>query len=84
MDLELRPVTEEEFPTWSRYIERAFGHHNEEKELEAWRSVSEIDRTLAAFDSGEIVGTAGAFTFDMALPGGSTLPVAGVTAVSVR
>lgn len=84
MDLELRPVTEEEFAIWSRGIERAFGFHGDEKHIEAWRAISELDRTLAAITDGEIVGSAGAFSFDMALPGGSTLPAAGVTAVSVR
>jgi predicted acetyltransferase len=84
MELELRSITEDEHAPWSRHIERAFGHHNKEQDIAAWRSVSELDRTIAAFDGGDIVGTAGAFSFDMALPGGSTLPVAGVTAVSVR
>jgi predicted acetyltransferase len=84
VDVELRSVTEEEFATWSRGIERAFGFQGDEKQLEAWRAVSELDRTLAAIIDGEFVGSAGAFTFDMALPGGSTLPAAGVTAVSVR
>jgi predicted acetyltransferase len=84
VDLELRSVTEEEFATWSRGIERAFGFHSDDKNLEAWRASAELDRTLAAIDDGEFVGSAGAFSFEMALPGGSTLPAAGVTAVSVR
>ena len=84
MDLELRPITEEEFSTWSRGLERAFGFHGDEEGEAAWRSVTELDRTLAALTGGDIVGTAGAFSFDMAVPGGATLPAAGVTAVSVR
>jgi len=84
VDLELRPVTEEEFATWSRGIERAFGFHGNDESLESWRKQTELDRTLAAVVDGEFIGTAGAFSFDMAVPGGATLPVAGVTAVSVR
>lgn len=84
MDLELRSITEEEHPAWSRHIGRAFGEDNDDEEIARWRKITELERTIAAFDGGEMVGTAGAFTFDMALPGGSTLPVAGVTAVSVR
>lgn len=84
MDLELRSVTEEEFATWSRGIERAFGFQGDEKHIEAWRAMTELDRTLTAITDGEMVGSAGAFSFDMALPGGGSLPVAGVTAVSVR
>jgi predicted acetyltransferase len=84
VDLELRSVTEEEFAAWSRGIERAFGFHGDDKHIESWRAITELDRTLAAITDGEFVGSAGAFSFEMALPGGATLPAAGVTAVSVR
>lgn len=84
MDLELRAITDDEHPSWSRWIGRAFGDDNDDERIAAWRKLTELERTIAVFDGGEIVGTAGAFTFDMALPGGATLPVAGVTAVSVR
>jgi predicted acetyltransferase len=84
VDLELRAITDEEHPAWSRQIGRAFGDDLADDEVAAWRKITELDRTIAAFDAGEIVASAGAFTFDMAVPGGSTLPAAGVTAVSVR
>src|SRR4029078_11869271 len=84
VDLELRSVTEEEFAQWSRGIERAFGFQSDAKQVDAWRAMTELDRTLAAITDGEFVGSAGAFTFDMALPGGATLPAGGVTAGSVR
>src|ERR1700677_4234834 len=47
----------------------------------------EADRSLAAFDSGlpgglDLVGTAGVYSFPMAVPG-AVLPVAGVTMVAV-
>lgn len=83
MDLELRPVTGEEYPAFSRSIERAFGTAATDEEVESWRGVTEMDRTLAVFDRGQVVGTAGAFSFDMTLPGLATIPVAAVTAVSV-
>jgi predicted acetyltransferase len=41
-----------------------------------------LDRMHAAFDDGEVVGGAGAFTFDFTVPGGS-IPCAGVTVVGV-
>jgi predicted acetyltransferase len=43
----------------------------------------EFDRTLAAFEGDEIVGTTGIFTFDTTTPGGA-LATAGVTWVGVR
>lgn len=42
----------------------------------------EIDRSLAVFENGQVVGTAAIFSFEMAVPGG-TLPCGGVTRVTV-
>ena len=44
--------------------------------------VHEPKRSLAAYDGGEIVGAAAAFTMTLTIPGGE-LPMAGVTAVGV-
>lgn len=84
MDVELRPITDDEFPAWSRTLAGAFAGTLTDEEVEDWRIVSELDRSLAAFDRGQVVATAGAFTMDLTLPGRTTVPVAGVTAVTVR
>jgi predicted acetyltransferase len=84
VDLELRPIADEEYPAWSRTIERAFGAQPSNQEVEDWRLVFERDRSLAVFDGREIVATTGAVSFDLTLPGGTVTPVAGVTAVAVR
>jgi predicted acetyltransferase len=84
MAIELRPVTDEEFPTYSRAVEAVFGDQPTAERVENWRHVFEADRSLAAFDGGEMVATAGAFTFELTLPGGTTVPAAGVTAVGVQ
>ena len=47
------------------------------------RESLELDRFLVAVDDGDIVGNVGAFSFDMALPGGATVPVCGTTWVAV-
>jgi predicted acetyltransferase len=44
----------------------------------------ELDRFLLAIDGGRIVGITGSYGFDVTLPGGATLPAAGVTWVSVQ
>lgn len=80
----MRAVTEDEFPAYARTVEAAFGEVASDEEVAKWRSVTPLDRTIAVVDEGEIVGTAGAFSFDMSLPGGTDTAVAGVTAVSVR
>lgn len=48
-----------------------------------WWSAFELERGLVAESDGEIIGTAGAYTFELTLPGDTVVPVAGVTAVGV-
>ncbi len=51
--------------------------------LERIDGLFEPDRTRCAFDSGRMVGTLGAFSFDMTVPGGRQ-PCAGTTMVTVQ
>jgi predicted acetyltransferase len=79
----IRPIAEDEFPAFFDVLENAFnGGPPTEAELAHERETVEFDRTLAAFDGAEMVGTAGAFTFQMAVPG-AMAAVAGVTMVGV-
>jgi predicted acetyltransferase len=80
----LRPVVEEEWPAYCHAVEAAFGSQPEPEDITGWRTLTEIDRTVAVFDGDEIVANAGAFTFELTLPGLTTTEVAGVTAVGVR
>jgi len=43
----------------------------------------DVERMHAAFDGDRIVGGVGAFTYDVSVPGGATVPAAGVTVVGV-
>jgi predicted acetyltransferase len=83
MDLTLRPVTEDELPDFAGWVSRAFHGDLKDEDFEDWKIWFEIDRSLAAFDGDRIVGTAGASSYELTVPGGS-LPAAGVTVVSVR
>jgi predicted acetyltransferase len=84
MELELRPVTEDEWATYVGVVGAHFGLHPTDHDTATARSRMELDRTLAVFDEGEIVGTASAWSFAMTVPGGEQLPCAGVTFVGVR
>ena len=53
-----------------------------DEELAISREITEFDRTLAVFEGKEMVATAGIFSYEMTVPGG-TLPCGGVTRVSV-
>lgn len=50
---------------------------------ERWSRLLELDRTAVAFDGDTIVGTSGAFSQRLSIPGGE-LPCAGVSVVTVR
>ncbi len=79
----IRPISDGEFRAFYAVLGHAFhATYPLDPELEHDRLILETDRTLAAFDGAEIVGTASALTFRMTLPGGAAT-VAGVTAVSV-
>jgi predicted acetyltransferase len=82
--IDLRSVTDAEFPAYARAIGTAFGSLPEERTVGDWRAVLPLDRTIAAFERDDIVGTAAAYSFHLTLPGARTEPAAGVTFVGVR
>src|SRR6478752_4850147 len=55
-----------------------------EELLERFTRTLPHERMHAAFEDDEIVGGAGAFPFELSVPGGGSLPCAGVTAVGVH
>src|SRR5436853_6757626 len=63
-------------------IGQYFGRFPDEEMLDRWTQLLELERMHAAFDGDEIVGGAGAYTYDFTVPGGS-LPCGGVTVVGV-
>jgi predicted acetyltransferase len=84
MTIQLQVPRPEEWDRWFDQLERAFGGGKEEPERrDLWRSLTEPERFLAALDGDEMVGTAGAFSFRLSVPGGALVSVAGVTGVGV-
>jgi predicted acetyltransferase len=81
-DLLIRPITESEWPVFSSLIQDAFNVALPDAAAERERAVIEFDRTLGAFDGGLLAGSTAIYSLTMTVPGGS-IPVAGVTAVSV-
>jgi predicted acetyltransferase len=83
VDFELRPVTREELPAFTRTDLTAFGERADQARFELdWTSL-ELDRTLAAFDGEEIVGTGRLFSFELTMPGGKLQPAAAVSWIAV-
>ncbi len=82
MPITYRAIVPEEADAFFDADSFGFGH---DPQLD-WRAASleyaDLTRTVAAFDGSEIVGTAGAWTFDLTVPG-NAIPCGGVTWVSV-
>ncbi|MFF2779807.1 GNAT family N-acetyltransferase [Streptomyces sp. NPDC058052] len=83
--MEIRSTTDEDLTVFVDTMLSAFGLFAEgPPEGGAWWSALEMDRNLMAVaPDGRPVGTAGAYTFELTLPGGTVVPVSGVTAVGV-
>ncbi|OEV02918.1 GNAT family N-acetyltransferase [Streptomyces oceani] len=86
MSIELRQLDGSELDRFFETLAHAFGQGPpfpaEMEEL--WRSLLELKRTVSAWDGEQLVGTASTFDFRVTVPGGGSLPAAGVTAVGVR
>jgi predicted acetyltransferase len=78
----IRTITPNEFEAFGEVPGQAFLEDWPPEDRELERSVTEFDRTIAAFDGGQMVGTAGAYTFRLTVPGGVT-DAAGISLVSV-
>ncbi|QXE36817.1 GNAT family N-acetyltransferase [Streptomyces sp. GMY02] len=84
MTTELRVLNPAEWDHWYRTLEVAFGGLVESPEKRAlMESLTECERSVGVWDGDECVGTAGAFSFRLSVPGGALVPAAGVTMVSV-
>ncbi|MFE0647861.1 GNAT family N-acetyltransferase [Streptomyces sp. NPDC059534] len=84
MTTELRVLDPSDWDRWFGVLDLAFGGLHEPPDSRAlWRDLTECERSLGAWDGGLCVGTAGAFSFRLTVPGGALVPAAGVTMVSV-
>lgn len=83
MGVEIAPVGSDQVETFLRTSGLAFGFDVEnEGRITRFAELCEWDRTRVAYDGTEMVGTSGAFSLDMTVPG-STMACGGTTIVSV-
>ncbi|MFD9163386.1 GNAT family N-acetyltransferase [Streptomyces sp. NPDC059558] len=81
---QLRTLEAPAWDTWYGTLERAFGGPPTPPQTrELWQDLTEPDRSIGAWDGDECVGTAGAFSLRLSVPGGALVDTAGVTMVSV-
>ena len=85
MPIEIRQRTEAELDVYRVTSEIAFGDEPrlDPESTREWLSRHEMDRDIAAFENGQMVGTSGAYSSRITVPGGDSIPVAAVTDVAV-
>ncbi|MEV0115977.1 GNAT family N-acetyltransferase [Streptomyces sp. NPDC050844] len=84
MTTELRELRPEDWDKYYGTLELAFGGVAEApEEHELWNALTEFDRFFGTWDGDTCVGTTGAFSFRLSVPGGALVDAAGVTMVSV-
>jgi predicted acetyltransferase len=83
-DLAFRPIVPDELPAFLRADEYGFSSRHDDFESHIEWGTAELDRTIAAFEGDEIVGTGRNYSLELTLPGGNALPAGGVSWISVR
>ncbi|HJW22804.1 MAG TPA: GNAT family N-acetyltransferase [Candidatus Limnocylindrales bacterium] len=87
MAFTVRPVSEAELPAWFDAAQTVFfmwSWGDGEAAAAFRRPQMDLERTIGAFDDGEIVGTFRTFATELTLPGGRAVPASAVTSVTVR
>jgi predicted acetyltransferase len=79
---EMRTVDPDEFARWLRAESRAHGNRLAH-DPEALRPHFDLDRTVAVFEDGNIIGGSNSHLLEMSIPGGSSV-LAGVSNVAVQ
>lgn len=78
----IRVISSDEFEEFAAVPGQAFLEEWTPEAIEIERPVTEFDRTIAAFDGTQMIGTASAYTFRLTVPGG-VADAAGISLVSV-
>ncbi|GMR03040.1 MAG: GNAT family N-acetyltransferase [Acidimicrobiia bacterium] len=79
----IRPVTAEEYPAFvTAFMEGFSDDVPSDTFAETFRNTLPPERTLAAFEGEDIVGTLGGYDLELTVPGG-TVPMEGTTVVTV-
>lgn len=84
--LDIRTITEADTDLFRKRVSRGFGDDVEltEEARDRFDAIFEHDRTLAAFDGDDIVGTAAGFSLGVTVPGGANVAMGGTTVVTVQ
>ncbi|MFF0434050.1 GNAT family N-acetyltransferase [Streptomyces sp. NPDC004327] len=81
--IDIRSVTEDDLPAWTRTWGNGYLHPYTESSVEALRSTTARDRLIGAFDMDRCVGTYRSSAQELTVPGGAFLPASAISKVSV-
>ena len=81
--VEIRSATDADWPAISLLDATSFGRFGHPESLTAWRSLMSTDSTVVACDGHDVVGMAHYLDMRLTVPGGTVLPMAGITIVGV-
>lgn len=83
-DITIRPITEDEYPAFVKAFMDGFAEDLPSEDFPSYiRTNLPPEKTLAAFDGDDIVGTFGGLDLVLTVPGGSQVPMEGTTVVTV-
>jgi predicted acetyltransferase len=80
---EIRGIDADDLNDLFYAVGTAFGDHAQPDQVDDERLTMEYERMIGVVQDGMIVAGAGAYSFDLTLPGATQVPVAGVTWVGV-
>jgi len=83
---DIRTITDADAELFRRRVALGFGNDAESDAASKRRfeAIFEYDRTFAAFDGDDIIGTAAGFSLGLTVPGGAEVPMAGTTVITVQ
>ena len=83
MDFEIRPVRDTELDRYVSVLELAAGRHVTSEAIAEARETYELERTLAAFERGVLLGGLSSDALELTVPGDEILPAARITLTGV-
>lgn len=83
---DIRTITDADTEMFRSRVSRGFGSDPESDDAsrERFNAIFELERTLAAFDGREMIGTGAGFSLGLTVPGGVEVPMGGTTVVTVQ
>ena len=82
MKPDLRPITPDLLPAYQQADARGFAANLDRPIDDPWSNL-ELDRAVGAFDADEVVGIGRNYSLELTAPGGTLLPAAGVSWITV-